>query len=296
MKKILVLAALFCLCFQATAVFAAIPNFAGDWELDLIKSKLPETMTIESMTMKVAQTEKELKIESTTKRAQGNVRSGTGSPMRRGGGGTQIISYNLDGKETNADIGSGAMAGKEMRKASLTSDGKLSLTLTRNISNETGSITIKTNETWELMDEGKTLKVVHYMETPRGATNAELYFTKKDSGVLTVKGDYNVSANSANDTNKTPKRINAGVMNGKAVSLPKPPYPAEARAAGASGTVNVKVTFDEAGNVISAEAISGDVLLRDVCVEAAKKAKFTPTRISGNPVQVTGIVVYNFVP
>ena len=293
MKKITVLAAIFCLCFQAVvAVFAATPNFAGNWELDVSRSKLPDTMQIESMTLTVVQTEKELSIQSATKRARG----GMGSPMRRGDG-NQTVIYSLEGKEINAEISSGAMAGRETRRASVTSDGKLSLTLMRSFNSEAGgTVTQKTNDTWELMDEGKTLKVIRYMETPRGATNAEMYFTKKSSGILTIKGDYDVPGNSANTTDRTSKKINGGVLNGRAVSLPKPAYPTEARAAGASGAVNVKITIDETGNVISAEAVSGDDLLRDVCVEAAKKAKFAPTILSGNPVKVTGVVVYNFVP
>ncbi len=54
MKKITVLTAMFCLCLQAVvAVFAATPNFAGNWELDVSKSILPDAMQIESMTLTV---------------------------------------------------------------------------------------------------------------------------------------------------------------------------------------------------------------------------------------------------
>ena len=50
-----------------------------------------------------------------------------------------------------------------------------------------------------------------------------------------------------------PKVINGGILNGKAIKLPKPAYPAEAKAARAGGTVRIKVTIDEDGNVTSAE-------------------------------------------
>src|SRR5690242_8989975 len=45
----------------------------------------------------------------------------------------------------------------------------------------------------------------------------------------------------------TPPRapISGGVLNGKAISLPKPQYPAIAKAAHAAGTVTVQVTIDE---------------------------------------------------
>jgi protein TonB len=89
--------------------------------------------------------------------------------------------------------------------------------------------------------------------------------------------------------------ISGGVLNGKAVSLPKPPYPAVAKAARASGTVTVQVTIDENGNVISARAVSGHPLLQAAAVQAARGARFSPTKLSGQPVKVTGVITYNFV-
>ena len=96
-------------------------------------------------------------------------------------------------------------------------------------------------------------------------------------------------------TKAPPKQIVGGVLNGKAISLPKPPYPPAARAVNASGTVNVQVLIDEEGNVIGATALSGHPLLRAAAVEAAKQAKFSPTQLQGSPVKVSGVIVYNFV-
>jgi protein TonB len=95
----------------------------------------------------------------------------------------------------------------------------------------------------------------------------------------------------------TPPRapISGGVLNGKAISLPKPPYPQIARAAHASGTVTVQVLIDENGNVVSAHAVNGHPLLQAVAVQAAKQARFSPTKLSGQPVKVTGVIQYNFV-
>jgi protein TonB len=89
--------------------------------------------------------------------------------------------------------------------------------------------------------------------------------------------------------------ISGGVLNGKAVSLPKPAYPAIAKAARAAGTVSVQVTIDEAGRVISARAVSGHPLLQAAAVQAANGARFSPTLLSGQPVKVTGVINYNFV-
>jgi TonB family protein len=89
--------------------------------------------------------------------------------------------------------------------------------------------------------------------------------------------------------------ISGGILNGKAVSMPKPAYPAVARAARASGTVTVQVTIDESGKVASARAITGHPLLQQAAVQAAYGARFSPTLLSGQPVKVTGVITYNFV-
>jgi len=89
--------------------------------------------------------------------------------------------------------------------------------------------------------------------------------------------------------------IQGGTLNGKAVSLPNPEYPEIARNVGASGSVSVEVIIDESGNVISAKAISGHPLLMAASVKAARAAQFSPTRLSGEPVKVKGVLTYNFV-
>ncbi len=95
---------------------------------------------------------------------------------------------------------------------------------------------------------------------------------------------------------KVPKQISGGVLNGKATSLPKPPYPPAARAVRASGAVTVQVLIDESGSVVSATAVSGHPLLRAAAVQAARSARFSPTQLSGQPVKVSGVITYNFVP
>jgi periplasmic protein TonB len=89
--------------------------------------------------------------------------------------------------------------------------------------------------------------------------------------------------------------ISGGVLNGKAVRLVQPPYPQIARQAHASGTVVVQVLIDENGNVVTAHASSGHPLLQAAAVAAARQSKFSPTKLSGQPVKVTGIIQYNFV-
>ena len=103
-----------------------------------------------------------------------------------------------------------------------------------------------------------------------------------------------VSAMAAGDA--PPENEKIEVLNGRALELPKPAYPALARAARASGTVRVKVLIDEQGKVSAARAIDGHPLLQPVSVAAARQARFTPTLLEGEPIKVTGVIQYNFFP
>jgi hypothetical protein len=85
--------------------------------------------------------------------------------------------------------------------------------------------------------------------------------------------------------------VEAGVVNGRAINLVKPPY-----SRNASGTVEVQVEIDETGKVVSAKAVSGNNLLYNAAEFAAKSSKFSPTRLCDKAIRVTGIIVYNFLP
>jgi len=89
-------------------------------------------------------------------------------------------------------------------------------------------------------------------------------------------------------------KISGGPINGRAILLPKPMYPPIAKQFRVEGTVAVQVLIDETGKVVSATIISGDVRLCAAAVGAARDAKFTPTKLSGEPVKVLGIITYNF--
>jgi TonB family protein len=89
--------------------------------------------------------------------------------------------------------------------------------------------------------------------------------------------------------------VAGGVLNGKAISLPRPAYPPIARQAHASGNVVVQVVIDEEGNVISARAVSGHPLLQGPSTQAARGAKFSPTKLSGQAVKVVGVITYDFI-
>lgn len=96
-------------------------------------------------------------------------------------------------------------------------------------------------------------------------------------------------------TRERPSRpISGGVVNGKAISLPSPAYPPAAKAVNVKGAVSVQVLIDENGNVKSANAVSGHPLLRNSAERAARNARFKPTVLNGQPVRVSGVIMYNF--
>jgi protein TonB len=96
-------------------------------------------------------------------------------------------------------------------------------------------------------------------------------------------------------TKPVPKVVHKAVLNGQALSLPKPAYPPIARQLRIQGAVNVQVLINEAGNVVSAKAISGNPSLVTAAQRAAFAARFSPTLLGDQPVKVSGVITYNFV-
>ena len=86
------------------------------------------------------------------------------------------------------------------------------------------------------------------------------------------------------------------ILNGMALSLPKPVYPKEAKERRLSGIVVIKVWIDEEGKVVSAEDMCGaHPLLIGTSVRAASGARFTPTMLNGKPIRISGAITYRFV-
>jgi TonB family protein len=92
------------------------------------------------------------------------------------------------------------------------------------------------------------------------------------------------------------KSINAGAngLSGKAIKKVPPTYPPIAKAAGAEGPVSVQIVVNESGAVESAKATSGHPLLQQAAVDAARQWQFSPTKLSGNAVKVSGAISFVF--
>ncbi|HMJ08795.1 MAG TPA: hypothetical protein VK468_07300 [Pyrinomonadaceae bacterium] len=185
MKRILFLGAL-CLAFCIAAFAQAkTADYSGTWTLDVSKSKLDERARIESMTMTVTQTAKDIKIDSKTTRAPrpDGAAGGTGGGggFGRGGGfgsGDSSTTYTLDGKETKIEQES-AMGKVPVTLTAKVEGGVLNLASARTFNGPNGVVTAATKETWTLSADAKTLTVVRENQTPRGSFSSTLVFAKK---------------------------------------------------------------------------------------------------------------------
>src|SRR2546423_5451988 len=89
--------------------------------------------------------------------------------------------------------------------------------------------------------------------------------------------------------------MSGGVLSGKALILRVPTYPEGAPRWRRAEKVKVDVVVDESGKVISAQAKSGPPSLRDAAIEAAKRARFSPTKLSGAAVKIFRGINYKFI-
>jgi TonB family protein len=63
---------------------------------------------------------------------------------------------------------------------------------------------------------------------------------------------------------------------GRAISLPKPSYPEEAKAQKIAGLVSINIVIDEKGRAIWAKAIEGHPLLQDAALKSACRVRYSP--------------------
>jgi TonB family protein len=67
------------------------------------------------------------------------------------------------------------------------------------------------------------------------------------------------------------------------ISVPKIEYPAEAKAARITGTVQLQINVDATGHVTEVHALSGPIALRQAAIDAYAKATYRPILIKGRP-------------
>jgi hypothetical protein len=76
--------------------------------------------------------------------------------------------------------------------------------------------------------------------------------------------------------------------------MPKPEYSIEAKKSYISGIIILDVTFLATGEIGNIKVVSGNSLLREVSIAAAKQIKFEPAIVNGIPKTITEQIVYKF--
>ena len=86
----------------------------------------------------------------------------------------------------------------------------------------------------------------------------------------------------------------SGVLNMKVLNELLPAYPQKAKDKSIQGRVEVQLLINEDGEVIFANPLSGPEELWAASVKAAIDARFKPTKLQGEPVKITGRVIFDF--
>ena len=86
--------------------------------------------------------------------------------------------------------------------------------------------------------------------------------------------------------------VTGGALKGKEVSLPDPPYPAQAEGQTVTGEVTVEVKVDRKGEVVWARAVGGPPPLHSACVKAALESKFSPGIPARRAATASGTITY----
>ncbi|HKP72474.1 MAG TPA: energy transducer TonB [Pyrinomonadaceae bacterium] len=90
------------------------------------------------------------------------------------------------------------------------------------------------------------------------------------------------------------KPLEVGSLVPKATDTPAPVYPTTARMARVTGKVTVFLMINEKGAVESVQRTDGPEMLRRAAEDAARRWKFRPTVVNGQPVRVSGYINFNF--
>jgi TonB family protein len=104
----------------------------------------------------------------------------------------------------------------------------------------------------------------------------------------------NAPAAAPNSATPSEQPLEVGSLLEKATQKVNPSYPQTAKMARITGVVKVFLELDEKGAVKSARCTDGPQMLRQAAAEAAKRWKFRPTVIGGQPVRVVGFLNFNF--
>lgn len=146
-------------------------NYSGTWTLDKSQSKnLPRYYErIQSHKLFITQDEQHLKVAV-------EISLGQNEPDKMN------FNYNLDGTETKTETSirgpGGLMSVPTLLKAVVKDEGRLSITITRDISMPDRTFKAVTTEDWQLSADGKSLTIHKVDDTPRGKMESDMVFVK----------------------------------------------------------------------------------------------------------------------
>jgi outer membrane biosynthesis protein TonB len=90
-------------------------------------------------------------------------------------------------------------------------------------------------------------------------------------------------------------KLRLGDITRKALVLPKPEYPQNAKAAGIKGKVKTDVVVEiTSGRVVRARTLSGNPFLQAAVGKVVCKVRFPASAIDGPPMRAAGIITYTF--
>jgi TonB family protein len=92
-----------------------------------------------------------------------------------------------------------------------------------------------------------------------------------------------------------PVKVSSDKVLASATHRVAPVYPAEAKQALIGGAVTVEVIINESGDVEYAQATTGNSLLKDSAVAAARQWKFPRWKVDDTPVKVSSTITFNFI-
>jgi len=91
-----------------------------------------------------------------------------------------------------------------------------------------------------------------------------------------------------------PVKVSSGVLGAKLLEKVVPIYPPLATRVRVEGDVVLEVRVDATGHVREITVLQGHPLLKDAAVTAVRQWVYSPTLLSGQPVEILGLVTVQF--
>jgi TonB family protein len=146
---------------------------------------------------------------------------------------------------------------------------------------------------WPRLNEGE-LGLLASIEEPAPVAPPAQRTAPASSKATPTTGNREASEDPDRTTTGGDVKLMGPVSWGDVITRVQPRYPARARRVNASGQVEVQIIISEEGRVIQAKATSGNPLLREAAVEAARQWVFKPAVLNGVPVRTETTLVFGF--